>query len=147
MKPLFLISITSIFILSSFRIQPSEEFPKTISRNISSVNGNNIQRTVIELNGNTSREDIIQTCTFLAKEDVQLTFENLEIGKCFLGIMGKTRIRNAEGKIQLADGSSQNFKAGGAFGFRYLKIQYSKNLTTGSFQMEMIEKIDSFNQH
>lgn len=147
MKPLFLVCITSLFILISFRIPPSEEFPKTISRNISSENGNNIQRTVIELNGDTSREHIIQTCTFLANEDVQLTFENLEIGKSFLGIIGKTRIRNIEGRIQLADGSFQNFKAGGSFGFRYLKIQYSKNLTTGSFQMEMIEKIDSFNQH
>jgi hypothetical protein len=147
MKPFSLICITSLFIFSSFSIQPSEDYPKTITRNITSENGNSIQRTVIELNGDTSREDIIQTCTFLAKEDVQLTFEKLEIGKSFFGLIGKSRIRLAEGKIQFSNGSYESFKAGGSLAFKFLKIQYSKNLKTGLYQIEMIEKIDSFGQY
>jgi hypothetical protein len=145
MKTLFHISIISLLLLSSFNIGFLVKFPKTITRYITTENGVKIQRTVIELNGETSREDLIQTCTFLAKEDVQLTFEKLEIGKSFFGLFGKSRITLAQGKIQLLNGSFKTFKAGGPLAFNTLKLQYSENLTSGSYQIEMVEKVDSSN--
>jgi hypothetical protein len=101
-----------------------------------------VEKTVILLDGNTSREELIQTCSFLAKENVQLTFDKLTIGKSFLGLIGKQRIRIAEGMIKLANGSSQRFKAGGATGFRFIKIQYLNNILPESSQIEMIEIVD-----
>jgi len=98
-----------------------------------------VEKTVILLDGKTSREDLIHTCGFLANENVQLTFDKLIIGKSFLGLIGKKRIRIAEGKIKLSNGLSQSFKAGGATSFKYIKIQYSNIVAIKSAQIEMIE--------
>jgi hypothetical protein len=106
------------------------------------VNGVTLQHTIIEFNKSTSREDVIETCAFLSKENVQLTFEELTIGKSLFGIMGKTRIKRAKGKIQLSDGSTQFFKVGGISNFKFLKIQYSIDLNTNVSMIGMIEKID-----
>ena len=129
--------------LSGFTpIKKNEKLPKTIERTTTAVNGFNFEKTIIEFNKTTSREDVIHTCAFLSKEDVQLTFSKLTIGKSFLGIIGQSRIRNAEGKIELSDGSTQSFKVGGVSSFKSLKIQYSKNTGTKVSKIEMIEKID-----
>jgi hypothetical protein len=132
-----------VFSLSSFISKPNDEKqPKTITRTSTLVDGKKVEKTVILLDGNTSREDLIHTCSFLAQENVQLTFDKLTIGKRFLGIVGKQRIRMAEGKIKLANGSSQRFKAGGATSFKFIKIEYTNNLSMESSQIEMIEIID-----
>jgi hypothetical protein len=140
---LFLAAFGFIIFLSSFISKPvDEKQPKTITRTSSLVNGKEVETTLIKLDRNTSREDLIHTCNFLAKENVQLTFDKLTIGKSFLGLVGKQRIRIAEGEIKLPNGSSQRFKAGGITSFRFLKIQYSNNAATESSQIEMIETIN-----
>jgi len=137
---LLLFAFGSIFFLSSFIHKLSnEERPRTITRTSSLLNGNEVEKTVILLDGKTSREDLIHTCGFLANENVQLTFDKLIIGKSFLGLIGKKRIRIAEGKIKLSNGLSQSFKAGGATSFKYIKIQYSNIVAIKSAQIEMIE--------
>lgn len=142
-KKLFFFTLGIVFILSSFISKPGgEKQPKTITRTSMQVNGKEVKKTVILLDGNTSREDLIQTCSFLAHENVQLTFNKLTIGKSFLGLIGKNRIRIAEGKLELSNGTSQRFKAGGATSFKFIKIQYSDNAVTESSQIEMIEVID-----
>ncbi len=135
--------LISLFFLSAFTFKSNDDKqPKTITRTVKLVNGNPVERTIVLLDGNTSREDVISTCSFLSHENVQLTFDKLIIGKSFLGLVGKTRIRTAEGRIKLPDGSSQTFKAGGATSFRFIKIQYENNLAAKSFGIEMIEIVD-----
>jgi len=140
---LVLIALGSFFLLTSFVNQPSNgNQPRTITRTTLVENGNEVEKTVILFNGETSREDVISTCGFLAHENVQLTFDKLIIGRSFLGLIGKNRIRIAEGKIQLSNGDTQSFKAGGAMSFKMIKIQYSKTASMKSSQIEMIEIID-----
>ncbi len=140
---LLLFALESFFLLSSFMPKVNGEIqPKTITRSLTLINGNEVEKTVILLDGKTSREDIIHTCVFLAHENVQLTFDKLIIGNSFLGIIGKKRIRIAEGKIALSSGAAQTFKAGGATSFNFIKIQYSKNIAKKLNQIEMIEIID-----
>ncbi|HVG40262.1 MAG TPA: hypothetical protein VM888_01525 [Chitinophagaceae bacterium] len=140
---LFLFFCGCVFFLSSFITKPNDEKqPKTITRTTMLVNGKEVKKTIILLDGNTSREDLIYTCNFLANEKVQLTFNKLAIGKSFLGLIGKQRIRIAEGKIELPDGSSSSFKAGGATSFKFIKIQYLSKVSAESSQLEMIEIID-----
>ena len=138
-----LLVLASLFLFSSFTSgSKDDKQPKTITKMVSVINGNQVERTIVLFDGNTSKEDVINTCNFLSHENVQLTFDKLTIGKSFLGLAGKTRIRIAEGKINLPNGSSQSFKAGGATSFRFIKIQYTNNLATKSAQIEMIEIID-----
>ncbi len=73
-----------------------EKQPKTITRTSTLVGGTKVEKSIILLDGSTSREDVIHTCSFLAQEDVQLTFDKLTIGKSFLGLLGKQRIRIAK---------------------------------------------------
>ena len=142
-KYCFLIALGSMMLLSSFISRPSDEkLPKTITKTSITVNGKKVEKTAILLDKSTSREDLIHTCNFLAQENVQLTFDKLTIGKSFLGLVGKQRIRIAEGMIKLANGSSQRFKAGGATGFRSIKIQYANHMLPASSQIEMIEVVD-----
>jgi hypothetical protein len=143
MKSRFSLFILGLLIvLSSFISSPTNEnLPKTLTRNSTLIDGKKVERTVILLNGNTSREDVIHTCNFLAKENVQLTFEKLSIGRSFLGLIGKQRIRIAEGKIKLPNGSSQKFKAGGVTSFRFIKIQYMNNSLPELSGIEMIESV------
>ncbi len=140
---ILLFALTSVLFLSSFitRIN-NEKQPNTITRSLTVINGNEVEKTLILFDGNTSREDVIHTCGFLAHENVQLTFDKLIIGKSFLGIIGKKRIRIAEGKITLYNGLSQTFKAGGATSFKFIKIQYSINTVNKLPQIEMVEIID-----
>jgi len=119
-----------------------EKQPNTIPRTSMFINGTKVEKTVILLDGKTSREDLVHTCNFLAHEYVQLTFDKLIIGKSFLGLIGKNRIRIAEGKIKLSNGLSESFKAGGATSFKLIKIQYSNNETKQSSQIDIIEIID-----
>ena len=140
---LILFVFGSLFFLSSFTNNNTHgKQPASITRTTKLVNGNEVEKTVILLDRNTSREDVIYTCGFLANENVQLTFDKLIIGKSFLGLVGKNRIRVAEGTIKLSNGSSQTFKAGGAFSFKTIKIQYSNTVATKSSQIEMVEIID-----
>lgn len=139
----FFFAFGFVFFFSSFfSIPNNEKQPKTVTKTSTLIDGKKVETTVVLLDGNTSREDLIQTCNFLAKEQVQLTFDKLTIGKSFLGLIGKQRIRIAEGKIKLLNGSSQNFKAGGATSFKFIKIQYSNNVSVNVSQIEMIEIID-----
>lgn len=136
-------SLGFLIVLSSFASGPAnEKLPKTITKITTLIDGKKVDKTVILLDGSTSREDLIHTCNFLAKENVQLTFDKLSIGKSFMGLLGKQRIRMAEGMIKLSNGSSQRFKAGGATSFRSIKIQYLSNPLPESSQIEMIEIVD-----
>jgi hypothetical protein len=129
--------------LSSFTSTMSDEKqPKTITRTAALEGGKEVEKTVIQLDASTSRTDLIHTCSFLAQENVQLTFDKLTIGKSFFGLVGKQRIRIAEGSIRLADGSSQSFKGGGATAFKTIRIVYSSNVKTDVSQIDMIEIID-----
>jgi hypothetical protein len=141
-KFVFVLLGLSIFLSSFTSGSESEKLPKTITKTKILVDGKKLERTVILFDGHTSREDIIHTCNFLAKENVQLTFDKLSIGKSFLGIIGKQRIRIAEGLIRLANGSSQRFKAGGFTSFKTIKIQYISTILPESSQIEMIEIFD-----
>ena len=142
-RPFVFISLGLLIVLSSFASSlPNEFLPKTITRNATLVDGKKVERTVILLDGSTSREDVIQTCNFLAKENVQLNFDKLSIGKSFLGLFGKQRLQIVEGKITLPNGASQSFKAGGPASFKFLKIQYVSNPVPESSQIEMIEIVD-----
>ena len=137
------LSVLFILTLSSFKVQDShEKTPRTISRTLTVVDGLEVEKTVVLIDGTTTSEDIIQTCTFLAKENVELTFDMLSIGKRFFGILGKNRIRKAEGKIKLPDNSSEKFKAGGLTNFKYIRIQYARIKVLNQTQIEMIEIID-----
>ena len=140
---LLLFAFGCVFFLSSFvSTGTHEKHPNTITRVSNLVDGKKIETTIILLDGTTSREDLIATCSFLAKENVQLTFDKLAIGRSFLGIIGKQRIRIAEGQVRLPDGSSQSFKAGGIASFRSIKIQYSSDASSHSSKIQMIEIID-----
>lgn len=141
MKNVFRCAILlSLVFLSSFTVQPVDgKLPGTITRTTALVDGKTRETTVIQLDGSTSREELIHTCNYLAKEGVQLTFGKLVIGRSFLGLVGKPRIRIAEGKIVLANGTTQSFKAGGVTAFRVLRIQYASLVTTDASRIEMIE--------
>lgn len=142
-KDFFLMALGCMIFLNSFISRPDDgKLPKTITKTSTTINGKKVEKTAILLDGRTSREDLIHTCQFLAQENIQLTFAKLTIGKSFLGLVGKQRIRIAEGMITLSNGSSQRFKAGGATGFRSLKIQYSNHVLPESSQIEMIEVVD-----
>lgn len=144
MKNLFLLfALGLLFTLTSFSFtRNNDKMPRTITRTSEVINGNKVERTIILLDGTTSREDLIHTCNYLAAEKVQLTFNRLVIGKSLLGLIGKSRIRIAEGKIELPDGSSEKFKAGGVTSFNFIRIQYVHNTKTKLPKMEMIEIID-----
>ena len=106
----------SSFVLTGF----GNENPASITRSTTvGGNGKEVVKTEILLDKTTTREDLIHTCKFLAKEDVQLTFELLDIRKSFFGIVGKQRIAYAKGKIELPDGSVEQFEAGRAISFQF----------------------------
>jgi hypothetical protein len=73
---------------------------------------------------------------------VSLTFEGLQIGRSFLGLAGKRRIRDVNGEIRLPNGSRQKFKAGGIFNFKYVKITYIQVDNTEEYIISMVEKVD-----
>ena len=136
----FFFAFACVLFFSSFISKPADENkPKTITKSATLVDGKKVEKTIILLDGSTSREDLIHTCNYLAQENVQLTFEKLTIGRSFLGLVGKQRIRIAEGKIQLPNGASQSFKGGGVTSFKSIKIQYSNNLSKAASTIEMIE--------
>ncbi|WKN42167.1 hypothetical protein [Tunicatimonas pelagia] len=119
------------------------ENPVPISRTAKiNASGDQIITTEILLDENTSREDLIHTCRFLAKEEVELTFESLNIRRSFLGIFGKKRIAQATGKIELPNGISEAFQVGGAISFQSIQITYSQDLATNTFAINTIEIID-----
>jgi len=105
---------------------------------------NGVQRlqTEITFDKKTSREDIINSCNFLAKENISLVFDKLEIKRPYFGLFGKYRIGFVEGFVELPDGMREKFKAGGLFAFRSVKIIYSKDVQTNAYRMEMVEIID-----
>ena len=129
----------SSFVLTGF----GNENPASITRSTTvGGNGKEVVKTEILLDKTTTREDLIHTCKFLAKEEVQLTFELLDIRKAFFGIVGKQRIAYAKGKIELPDGSVEQFEAGGAISFQSIKITYSKGEETNNYSINMVEIVD-----
>ena len=143
LNKLSLLSIGCLLFLCSFIAIPNnDKQPKTITRSTELVNGKEVQKTIIVLDKTTSREDLIHTCSYLAQENVQLTFDKLTIGKSFGGLVGKSRLRIAEGQIKLPNGSTQQFKAGGITSFKSIKIQYASNVNNTPSNIEMIEIID-----
>lgn len=131
-------------LLSSFSLSEMNSVDhNTISRTIEKdIKGREIIKTEILLNRTTSREALIAACTSLGEEDVQLTFEALTIRKSFLGIMGKSRIAYAKGQIELPNGSSENFEAGGIFNFKSIKITHSQVDNTAEYVINMVEIVD-----
>ncbi|MEM9722404.1 MAG: hypothetical protein AAGA10_24265 [Bacteroidota bacterium] len=130
--------------LNSFNF-PSEnlEYPSLITRNTKTNSlGEQVVQTEILIDKAATREDLIHTCQFLAKENVALTFESLNIRKSFLGLFGKSRIINAKGKIKLPNDSMEEFEVGGTFGFRFIKITFSENTNTRDYYINMVEVID-----
>jgi len=117
--------------------------PASITRT-SDINpiGQEIIKTEILLDGNTSREDLIHTCRFLADEEIALTFESLNIRRSFLGILGKKRIVQAKGKIELPNSIGKEFQVGGLISFRSIKITSSQNTSNDSFAVNTLEVID-----
>ena len=129
----------SSFVLTGF----SNENPASITRSTTiGGNGKEIVKTEILLDKTTTREDLIHACKFLAEEEVQLTFESLDIRKAFFGIVGKPRIAYAKGKIELPDGSVEQFEAGGPISFQSIKITYSMNKETNDYFINMVEIVD-----
>ncbi len=115
----------------------------TLSRTIeTNSEGQEVVRTQILLNRKTSRETLIAACISLGKEQVQLTFDSLVIRKSFLGLLGKPRITYAKGQIQLPNGSTETFEAGGIFNFKSVKIAYSQVSHTDQYYINTIEIID-----
>lgn len=129
----------SSFVLMGF----SSENPASITRSTTiDVNGKEVVKTEILLDKTTTREDLIHACKFLAEEEVQLTFETLSIRKAFFGLVGKPRIAYAKGKIELPNGSIEQFEAGGAIGFQSIKITYSRNREANDYFIDMVEIVD-----
>ncbi|MEM9325359.1 MAG: hypothetical protein AAGA85_06875 [Bacteroidota bacterium] len=123
--------------------EASLDDPSTISRSfLVSDTGERFTRTEILIDKTTSREDLIHTCKFLAREDVQLTFDQLEIRRWFFGLLGRSRITLANGRIEFQDGFSQDFNAGGIMGFRSIRIVYSENADTEDVFLNTVEVID-----
>jgi hypothetical protein len=133
-----------IWLLSSFTIsadKPGKHFPvvKTYEKDRA---GNEIVKTQIILDKHTSRDALIETCSLLGSENVSLTFEELSIRKSFLGLAGKNRIAKLKGQIQLPNGKSAKFKAGGMFNFNVVRITYTQQKDTGEYIIQMVEVID-----
>lgn len=125
----------ALIMLSSFVTSAFEgDHPAPIMRstNINNI-GEQVVQTEILIDKSTTREDLIHACKFLAEEDVELTFESLDIRKGFLGLLGKSRIAYAKGKIELPNGSIEEFEAGGLISFRSIKVTYSKNMETSNY--------------
>ena len=127
--------------LSSFVfVDFKNDKPVSISRSMDTDrNGKEIIITEITLDKTTSREDLIHSCSFLAKENVQLTFESLIIGKSIFGLVGKQRITYAKGKITLLDGSFHQFEVGRILNFKSIKITYSRNKENDDLSLDMVE--------
>jgi hypothetical protein len=121
--------------------KPDKHFPvlKTYEQDKA---GNRLIKTQITLDKHTSREGLIEACALLAKENVSLTFDRLTIRKWFLGIAGKNRIGKVKGRICLPNGKSEEFKAGGAFNFRVVRIIYIQIKDTDTYTIQMVEVID-----
>lgn len=130
--------------LSSFTLtHVHREYPSPIIRSVAmGERGREVILTEILLDKSTSREDLIQACQFLAEEEVQLTFESLEIRKPFLGVLGSSRIAYARGKIALPTGVDEPFEAGGIMGFRSIKIIYSRDTQTNNYAINTVEIIE-----
>ncbi|NOT74899.1 MAG: hypothetical protein HOP08_08205 [Cyclobacteriaceae bacterium] len=140
---LLLTLVLLVFYTGNIQSTNLNDSPRPVTRtSIMDKNGNGVIRTQILFNRTTSREEVISTCTFLAKENTQLTFDRLEIGKSVFGVFGRNRLKYLSGSIELPDGSIQKFKAGGVFAFHSVKIIYSNQMDSKSFLIEMIEIID-----
>jgi hypothetical protein len=137
-RTLFL-AFSCVTLFTSFREITHDISHHTVTKTITTLDGNRIEKTVVLFNKKTTREDVINACTLLAKENVQLTFEKLTIGKSLLGIVGKQRIKYARGKIVLDNGETQTFEAGGVTNFRSLTISFSRDIETKKPRLEMVE--------
>lgn len=138
-----LFATISVLLFSSFASNPDHKGQhQPITRTSKIENGSHVMETIILFDKHTSSDNVIGVCTTLAKENVQLTFDKLTIGRGLFGLLGKNRIRTMEGKIELPNGQSQKFQAGGPFGFRYVKIIYATNTENKSSIIEMIEIVD-----
>ena len=131
-------------VLSSFMLPAFEkDIPAPITRSISANNsGEQIVQTEILIDKTTTREDLIHACKFLAEEDVNLTFESLDIRRAFFGLLGKPRIAYAKGKIALPNGSFEEFEAGGLISFRSIKVTYSRSKKTSDYYINMVEVVE-----
>lgn len=109
---------------------------------ISDLNGKQILKTQIVINASTTREEIISGCRQLQNEGVSLTFDKLTIRRSLFGILGRSRVSYAKGKIEMPNGDHDIFEVGGTFNFRYLKIYYSQIKNSNDFTLEMVEIIE-----
>lgn len=134
-----LFSTLTAYADSPFKTGEPASLKRSYSKN---REGKDIIITEITLDKHTSREALIETCTSLRKENTDLTFEFVKIGRSFLGIAGKRRILDLSGTIQLPNGIRENFKAGGIFNFRYVKITYTQVISTGEYTLSMVETVD-----
>ena len=143
-RNLFVLTIVGLIALSGFYV-PNGKLSdhKTVTRTVEKDNaGKEVIKTQIILDKTTSREALIAACSSLSRENVQLTFKLLVIRKSFFGLLGRSRISYAKGTIQLPDGSSQEFEAGGTFNFRLIRITYTQVSKTSEYRIGMVETID-----
>jgi hypothetical protein len=104
-------------------------------------NGRSVPIMIFYLDRHSTSQDVINACNWLAKQDVQLTFHELEVGRLF-GVIGKHRIRKISGEITLPNGETKKFSAGGWNAFRMLRIQFCLGKSAWGQRVEMIEVID-----
>lgn len=140
MKPSLLLtfSMTLFLITLSTELVAKHKVP-ILSQTIRSENGRQVRVTLIHFDKYTTNEDVIQVCSQLSQLKIKLTFNKLVFGKSVLGLVGRNRIKSLVGQIELADGTVQEFNAGGITNFRSVRIQLSQGITD---RIEMIETID-----
>ncbi len=140
---LLMLTLIGLMTFSSFSTRESKHATHAvITRTVERNQDKELIKTEIVLNGKTTREELIEACASLSKENVALTFDLLSIRKRVLGFFGKSRIAYAKGKIQLPDGSTEEFKAGGLFNFKYIRITYTQVANTNEYTINLVEVVD-----
>ena len=135
-----ILPVILILLLCSFSsVEAANDQPRAVTRQAKTLaTGESVIETQIRIDATTSREELIHTCKFLASEGVELTFEELQIGKAVLGVVGRSRIKRVKGQIELSDGPKEAFRAGGAFSFNSLTITYIEDAKTGVLRFSTI---------
>lgn len=132
--------IFSCFSTFGYTSKPPKQ--NTLTYSTREQNGRIIPIALFCLDRYTTTKEVISACTNLAQQNVQLSFDELAVGRSLFGVVGRERIRKVAGKITLPNGHSEAFAAGGLMSFRLLRIQFSVEGDSANQRIEMIEVID-----